>query len=131
MQNLLGNYIKFLVKNPKITRKIAVFTRAAIRSPKIEKILFSRIQPSETLGLDYESFSTFRPRKWRVRNWRSKPVVKTIDILLKKLYRREIRHAHISKVLLLQIRSRASSKSFPRIQISPNPKVAREFRDFS
>ena len=72
-QNLLGNYIKFLVKNPKITRKIAVFTRAAIRSPKIEKILFSRIQPSETL--DYESFSKFRPRKWRVRNWLGTPVI--------------------------------------------------------
>ena len=73
-QNLLGNYIKFLVKNPKITRKIAVFTRAAIRSPKIEKILFSRIQPSETL--DYESFPKFRPRKWRVRNWLSTPVAR-------------------------------------------------------
>ena len=30
-----------------------------------------------------------------------------------------------------KFRSRASSKSFPRIQISPNPKVTREFRDFS
>ena len=29
------------------------------------------------------------------------------------------------------IGTRASSKSFPRIQISPNPKVTREFRDFS
>ena len=26
--------------------------------------------------------------------------------------------------------ARASLKSFPRIQISPNPKVTREFRDF-
>ena len=47
---------------------------------------------------------------------------------LKKLYRR-IRHNHISKVL--QFKSRASSKSCPRIQISSNPKVTREFRDFS
>ena len=79
-QNLLGNYIKFLVKNPKITRKIAVFTRAAIRSPKIEKILFSRIQPSETL--DYKSFSKFRLRKWRVRNWLGTPLPNSSRILL-------------------------------------------------
>ena len=48
---------------------------------------------------------------------------------LKKLYRR-IRHNHISKVLYSKLKSRASSKSFLRIQISPNPKVTREFREF-
>ena len=36
MQNLVGKYIEFLVKDPEIPRKIAVFTRAAIalRNPK-------------------------------------------------------------------------------------------------
>ena len=37
------------------------------------KILFSRIQPSETLDFN-KSFSKCRPRKWRVRNWLGSPV---------------------------------------------------------
>ena len=48
------------------------FYQSRYRSTKIQKILFSRIQPYETL--DYESFSKFRLRKWRVRNWLSTPV---------------------------------------------------------
>ena len=48
------------------------FYQSRYRSTKIQKILFSRIQPYETL--DYKSFSKFRLRKWRLRNWRSTPV---------------------------------------------------------
>ena len=40
MQNLVGKYIEFLVKDPEIPRKIAVFTRAAIALRKSEKKCF-------------------------------------------------------------------------------------------
>ena len=40
MQNLVGKYIEFLVKDPEIPRKIAVFTRAAIALLKSEKFCF-------------------------------------------------------------------------------------------
>ena len=49
------------------------FYQSRYRSTKIQKILFSRIQPYETL--DYASFPKFRLRKWRVRNWLSTPVL--------------------------------------------------------
>ena len=55
LQNLLGNYIKFLVKNPEIPRKIAVFTRAAIALRKSEKKVFSK-DPAAFKTLDYKSF---------------------------------------------------------------------------
>ena len=46
-QNLLGNYIKFLVKNPEISRKIAVFTRAAIDLRKSKKFCFLGSSPTK------------------------------------------------------------------------------------
>ena len=57
-----------------IVFQISCFYQSRYRSPKIQKILFSRIQLYETLN--YKSFSKFRLRKWRVRNWLGSPVVR-------------------------------------------------------